>query len=88
MILNKTQKTIILVALFFVVAMILYPPWVIGTGSRANPSTGPGPYTFICSPPKAARFIDLYRLSVQLFGLFVIAVGLCFVCSTTKRKKD
>ena len=82
---NKIQKIIILVALFFVFAMILYPPWVKSTKYLGNMTTRPCEYTFIWLPPEHARFIDLYRLSAQLFGAIVIAVGLCFVCNTKKQ---
>jgi len=80
--LNKTQKIIILVAIFFVVAMILYPPWVMPLKLGVNYTTQSGPYSFIWLPPERARFIDLYRLSVQLVGVLVIAIGLCLVCHT------
>lgn len=90
MTLNQTQKKIILVAIFFVVAMILYPPWVnhsmvkIGTG-RFTQYTFPGSYSFIFLPSESAHFIDLYRLGVQLVGVLVLAIGLCLVCSTKKQ---
>lgn len=84
MMLNKTQKVIILVAIFFVVAMILYPPWVRMFHFAGTNTTHPCEYAFIWLPPERARFIDLYRLSAQLFGVFVIAIGLCLVCHTKK----
>jgi len=86
MMINRTQKIIILIVILCIVAMTLYPPWVLRSGSQAHPSTEPGPYTLIWSPPERARFIDLYRLSIQFFGIFVIATGLFFVTGTKKDK--
>ena len=86
MTLNQTQKAIILIAIASIVIMILYPPWVLRSGSNANPSTQPGPYALMWIPLERARFIDLYRLSIQFFGVFVIATGLCFVTGTKKDK--
>lgn len=84
---NRTQKTIILIAIFCIVAMVIYPPWVRSTKYLGNMTTRPCGYTFICLPPDYARFIDLYRLSAQLVGVLIFATGLCFVCSTTKRRR-
>jgi len=80
--LNQTQKTIILIAIFCVAAMILYPPWVLPSKVIGNLTTRSGPYSFIWLPPQNARFIDLYRLSIQLVGVLIFATGLCLVCST------
>lgn len=86
---NKEQKIIILVAIFVVAVMILYPPWVLFARiTSTTQTTLSGSYSFIWSPPEYARFIDQYRLGFQLFGVLVIATGLCFVCSTTKKKRD
>ena len=87
MMLNLTQKTIIFVALFCVAAMVLYPPWVLTIHPISSPTIVAAHYSFIWSPPRYARFIDLYRLSAQLVGLFVIAIGLCLVCNTKKHKE-
>ena len=84
MILNQTQKTIILVAIFCVAAMVLYPPWVLPYFPKGATITISGPYSFIWLPPERARFIDLYRLSAQFIGVFVIAFGLCLVCHNKK----
>jgi len=71
--------------------MVLYPPWVLSSivnyKGTHHKITYTGSYDFIWSPPASACFIDLYRLSAQLFGVFVIAIGLCFVCSTKKHKE-
>lgn len=77
---NRTQKTIILIAVFCIVAMVIYPPWVLTTGAIKAPRIIPGPYAFICSPPNNARFVDLYRFSIQFGCVILISIGLCLVC--------
>lgn len=88
MTLNKTQKTIILIAIFCVAAMVLYTPWVLSSivnyKGTHHKITYTGSYDFIWSPPASACFIDLYRLSAQLIGLLVFAIGLCLVCHNKK----
>lgn len=89
MTLNRTQKTIIVFAIFCFAAMILYPPWVLRSGSSNRPTTKAGPYAFIWVPPEGnyrneAIFIDLYQLSAQLVGVLVLAIGLCLVCHNKK----
>ena len=87
--LNQAQKTIILVAIFCVVAMILYPPWVLSSivnyKGTHHKITYTGSYDFIWSPPASACFIDLYRLGVQLLGVLIFATGLCLVSSAKKQ---
>ena len=85
MMLNLTQKTIIFVALFCVAAMVLYPPWVLTIHPLSSPTIVAAHYSFIWSPPRSDRFIDLYRLSVQFLAVLVIAIGLCLVCHTKKQ---
>lgn len=83
---NQTQKTIILIAIFCVVAMAVYPPWVLkGLYPLIHPPRiVAGPYSFIWSPPKDACFVDLYRLSIQFGCILVTTIGLCLVCRTQK----
>ena len=81
---NRKQKIIVVIAIFFVAAMVIYPPWVLSSKFIGQLTTRSGPYAFICLPPESARFIDLYRLVAQLVGILVIGTGLCFVCNTKK----
>ena len=85
---NRPQKAIIIIAVFCVAAMVLFPPWVLRRGTR----TIAGPYALLWIPPKGdyvtACFIDLYRLSAQFIGLLVITAGLCLVLRTPKKGEE
>jgi hypothetical protein len=79
---NLKQKVILFFGIIVFVAMGIYPPWVLGFGSR----TVAGSYTFIINPPDNAKFIDLYRLCVQ-WCMVAVSTG-CFIIILKDKKKD
>jgi len=75
-IMNRKQKTCLLVSITAIVVMGLFPPWVIQTreinrcGSRVEYkyTTEPGPYSWIGTPPFARLWMwSIYKLKVYKF---------------------
>ncbi len=84
---NRKQKACLLVGIVAIVAMGLFPPWVLERSiGRGKYTTEPGPYSWISNPPATARFIDLYRLGVQFFVVAVVTAGLIVILKEKKGK--
>lgn len=84
--LNKKQKFILLLGIFFVLIACLYPPWEY---TFAKPGmtiiTQPAGYNYIFSPPSPQNKyfyqfrgvrLDMKRLSIQLLMILAITGGL------------
>lgn len=92
---NKKQRTIILVRVIFIVAMILFPPWfsryqnsyISLYGDRRFSSgdiTKSAGYGLLFRPPYGATNVDTTRLLLQILGAAILAGGLFVVLKDTK----
>lgn len=90
-IMNDKQKKCLWASIALIVAMGLFPPWVVESREQINIrreyryTTESGPYSWIGDPPSRAKFVDLYRLGIQYFVVAVVTAGLI---STFRDKKD
>jgi hypothetical protein len=83
LIMNKKQKYILLLGLFLIALMGLFPPW--NFNFEGSVVVRPGPYAFIFSPPtykifsvEGAPRIDTFRLLVQWAVVVTLCSGLFF----------
>lgn len=79
---NGKQKAVLLIGLFLIIAMAIYPPWLVEVGkehiyrTHYSPSSViSGGYDFIFYPPKNATGVDLTRLFVQLVIIVALTAG-------------
>jgi len=80
---NKKQRLIIIVGVFMVVAMILFPPWV---GSAYRSGKYPAGYGLLFSPPPNVTNVDTNRLLLQILGAAVLVGGLCVFVKDSKSR--
>jgi hypothetical protein len=72
---SRIQKLIVLSGLIVVVAMGLYPPWVI----IYQGSSIPKGYSFLSAPPHHFAQIDASQLMIQWLGVCIITTGLALI---------
>jgi len=84
---NKTQRFIIIIVAFFVIGMLLYPPFqMVNNGAERNAG-----YSFITSPPTKYATVNTSMLITQWIAVLLVGILLFFLNNSNSvkiQKKD
>ncbi|MBI4190757.1 MAG: hypothetical protein HY525_09490 [Betaproteobacteria bacterium] len=70
---NENQKKVVIGAVIVIVAMLLYPPFLIRGAGGATRNLG---YSFLFDIPNGNGSVDIAMLLVQWFAVAIVAAAL------------